>query len=740
MREKNGFVVRILAVLLAFAMMLQPLPVFADGPEDTEQTAVETTAEEEIPEEPEAPETEAPVVQEEPETEAPETEAPETEAPEEPEEPEAPEEPETEAPEEISIPAETQAPVLHKEKKKDAAVVKPTEADTDAAASEPETEPESEPESEPETEAGEAAVPADGAAPAVPKLTAAENTADGIKITWEAVPDAETYNVYRKKASDKWSGKKFFTTDKTEYLDQDKLTVGTEYSYTVRAVKGGELSDYDEKGVTATAVPEQPVMKEPVSVSETGLKLSWEATKDTDYYHVYRQRDDGTWTKIGKKITATSFTDESAPKAKETVYTVRSCKEVNKKEVLSVYEEVITGKTLTAEEKESTFVSPKLKKAKGVNTKTIQVTWGKAPEAEGYYVYRKKGSGKWKKLAAVAGANTLSYTDKKCKFGKKYTYTVRAYRKYGSVILRSTGYNEKGITGTPKLAKPSLKAAQPTSNRKGIRVTWKAVSGAKGYKIYRKKAGKKTWKLLKTLGKVTEYTDKTVKGNKRYTYTVRAYVKVGGKILLSKYNKKGVTSSTKITSKKVDGLILYYDDNGRVIKDVEGIIGKQSSYRIEIDYDKNIVTVYAKSSSGSYNVPVKAFVCSTGKATPIGTFSTPAKYRWRTLQGPCYGQWCTRIHGGVLFHSVPYYTQSNNNLKVYAYNKLGTKCSAGCIRLCCRDAKWIYDNCKLGTKVTIKHNARNPFGKPSALKLKSGHTWDPTDPNMAYKCRDKGCH
>ena len=72
--------------------------------------------------------------------------------------------------------------------------MKPTEADTDAAASEPETEPESEPESEPETEAGEAAVPADGAAPAVPKLTAAENTADGIKITWEAVPDAEAYN------------------------------------------------------------------------------------------------------------------------------------------------------------------------------------------------------------------------------------------------------------------------------------------------------------------------------------------------------------------------------------------------------------------------------------------------------------------------------------------------------------------------------------------------------------------
>ena len=726
MKNKNRLSVRLLAFILASAMMLQPLPANADTPENTEQTAVETTAEEtETPEETLHEETEA--------AETPEetTEAAAEESAEQPAETEAaeetsaePESEEQETPEEITFTAETPAPVLNKTEKKDTAAAAPAETEPVSAETQEDPAPDGAPEE----------------ALSVPKLTAAEIVADGIRITWEAVPGAEKYNIYRKKAGDKWSGKKFYTASTTEYTDQEDLAVGTEYTYTVRAVKGSELSGYDEKGVSVTAAPKQPVLKTPLSVSETGLKILWEASEDTDYYNVYRQGDDGKWSKIGKKIKETSFVDDAAPKAKDTVYTVRSCKLVDDEEILSAYEKTVTGKTLTAAEAEKSFASPKLKKASGVNYKTVKVTWKKVSEADGYYVYRKKANGKWKKLAAVKGADTLSYSDKKCKFGKKYTYTVRAYRQYGEVILRSTNYNEKGVTGTPKLAKPSLKSARPTADRKGITVSWKAVTGAKGYRVYRKKAGRKKWTLLKTVGKVTSYTDKTVKANKKYTYTVRAYIKVNGKAVLSGYNKKGLTASTKRTKKIVDGLVLYYNDDGSLIKDTESIIGKQSSYRIEIDYDKNIVTVYAQSSSGNYNVPVKAFVCSTGKATPIGTFSTPAKYRWHTLQGPCYGQWCTRIHGGVLFHSVPYYTQSNNNLKVYAYNKLGTKCSAGCIRLCCRDAKWIYDNCKLGTKVTIKHNARNPFGKPKALKLKKGHTWDPTDPNMAYKCRDKGCH
>ena len=190
------------------------------------------------------------------------------------------------------------------------------------------------------------------------------------------------------------------------------------------------------------------------------------------------------------------------------------------------------------------------------------------------------------------------------------------------------------------------------------------------------------------------------------------------------------------------GYKLYYNKNGELVKDVSNIIGKQSSYWIKVNKKQNVVTVYAKDGNNGYIIPVKAFVCSGGTGTPIGTFSTSAKYRWKVLMGPSWGQWSTRITGSILFHSVYYNSpNNNNNLSVSAYNKLGTTASHGCIRLTAGDAKWIYDNCKIGTKVTIYNsNDPGPFGKPKAYKLSYKHTWDPTDPNMAYKCKKKGCH
>ena len=192
----------------------------------------------------------------------------------------------------------------------------------------------------------------------------------------------------------------------------------------------------------------------------------------------------------------------------------------------------------------------------------------------------------------------------------------------------------------------------------------------------------------------------------------------------------------------VDGYKLYFGGNGVLVTDLESIIGKQSSYVLKVNKLANVVTVYAKDGNNGYIIPVKSFICSTGEATPLGTFSTPNKYRWHELMGPCWGQWCTRIRGGVLFHSVFYNSYNNNmNLSISAYNKLGTTASHGCVRLKAGDAKWIYDNCSLGTTVTVYNSSTpGPYGKPTAYKLASWHSWDPTDPTAYYKCQQKGCH
>lgn len=177
-------------------------------------------------------------------------------------------------------------------------------------------------------------------------------------------------------------------------------------------------------------------------------------------------------------------------------------------------------------------------------------------------------------------------------------------------------------------------------------------------------------------------------------------------------------------------LKLYYDASGKQIQNLENIVGKKSTYYLYVNKAKSMVTVYYK--EGKYYVPYKAMICSAGALssyTPNGTFLTPAKYRWHELMGPSWGQWCTRIHGGVLFHSVFYNSRNNNNrLSVSAYNKLGKPASHGCIRLTAGDAKWIYDNCKLKTTVVIySKTGYEPLKKPTAYKLPSWHTWDPTD-------------
>ena len=158
-------------------------------------------------------------------------------------------------------------------------------------------------------------------------------------------------------------------------------------------------------------------------------------------------------------------------------------------------------------------------------------------------------------------------------------------------------------------------------------------------------------------------------------------------------------------------------------------------YFLSVNRKQNVVTVYKKDKKGEYTVPVKAMVCSCGKngATPKGTYKTQIKYDWRALVGGVYGQYATRITGQILFHSVPYFKRDKSTLEYEEYNKLGTAASLGCVRLSVIDAKWIYDNCAIGTTVKIYDgDEKLPLGKPSAIKIDTkskNRGWDPTDPD-----------
>ena len=165
---------------------------------------------------------------------------------------------------------------------------------------------------------------------------------------------------------------------------------------------------------------------------------------------------------------------------------------------------------------------------------------------------------------------------------------------------------------------------------------------------------------------------------------------------------------------------------------------KTPKYYIKVNNQANVVTIYTKDSNGNYTVPYKAMVCSIGTATPTGgVYTIPGKtwdrWTWGQMEGGVWAQYYVRIKGSILFHSVPYTSRDKSTLEYWEYDKLGTKASAGCIRLTVRDAKWIYDNCPAGTQVEFYYDSNpGPLGKPTAQKISNEESvrgWDPTDPS-----------
>ena len=132
-------------------------------------------------------------------------------------------------------------------------------------------------------------------------------------------------------------------------------------------------------------------------------------------------------------------------------------------------------------------------------------------------------------------------------------------------------------------------------------------------------------------------------------------------------------------------------------------VGMLTDYRLNISLADQRVYVYKLGADKKY-VQIDTFVCSTGLfgPTPRGVFNTtvPGR-RWHYFKEfDIWAQYAYSIEGDILFHSV-LYKKKGGTATWGSVNGLGHKASHGCVRLSVEHAKWIYENCKRGTIVTI---------------------------------------
>lgn len=195
--------------------------------------------------------------------------------------------------------------------------------------------------------------------------------------------------------------------------------------------------------------------------------------------------------------------------------------------------------TDTAPEKPS--VKPQPKPAAPSNVKAasaaynkIKLTWSAVSGANGYEVYQYNSS--TKRYSSVATVTGISCTRGSLNTGQKYIFKIRAYQTVNGEKVY--GDYSKMVSAKPVLSKAIGVKARNTKKRTAL-VSWKKVSGASGYEVYRSTKKSSGFKKVATVkkGSTVKYTNKKLKKGRTYYYKVKAYRTVSGKKVSASYSK-----------------------------------------------------------------------------------------------------------------------------------------------------------------------------------------------------------
>ena len=276
-------------------------------------------------------------------------------------------------------------------------------------------------------------------------LTKSENTADGVKISWNKVKGASEYYVYRKGSDGKYTRLGKSSGNTLNYTDKTAES-GSTYTYTVRAVSRDSIGTY--KSTSTIYCLAYPVISS-VSNVQNGIHISWNKVKGASEYYLYRKGSDGVYSRLASVSESTlSYTDKKAVNGEKYVYTLRA---VNKN-TISAYHSLKGIVCLSV---------PVLDKAASKQD-GMHISWKSVKGADTYYIYRKTGSGSWQRIGTTNKGTAVSYTDGSAVGGVTYSYTVRACKDSSL-----SGYDRKGLVQRYSQSLVNYKTIEKVNYRTG---------------------------------------------------------------------------------------------------------------------------------------------------------------------------------------------------------------------------------------------------------------------------------
>ena len=253
----------------------------------------------------------------------------------------------------------------------------------------------------------------------------------------------------------------------------------------------------------AKSAPTAPVVHIGNSATSGKPVLTWNAVYGATSYRIYRSTSKGSGYSLLGTTTATSYTNTGAKAGTTYYYRVKAVNDAG----LSPYSNVVSGKVKSVTPKPA---APVVKIGHSATSGKPMLTWNAVSGATSYKVYRATSQkGTYSLLGTVT---TTSYTNTGAKAGTTYWYKVKAVNSagesaYSNVVSGKTTVTTLTMGHSASSGKPQL--------------TWKAVSGAASYKVYRATAKNGAYSVINTTNALT-YTNTGAALGTIYYYKVEA--------------------------------------------------------------------------------------------------------------------------------------------------------------------------------------------------------------------------
>ena len=275
---------------------------------------------------------------------------------------------------------------------------------------------------------------------------------------------------------------------------------GTETDWTKITIGNG---NGNLTSATLHCAPAAPVVKIGNSSTSGKPMLKWSAVEGATSYRIYRSTSKGSGYSLLGTTTATSYTNTGAKAGTTYYYRVKACNDAG----LSPYSNIVSGQVKSVTPKLS---APVVKIGNSAASGKPMLTWNAVSGATSYKVYRATSqNGTYSLLGTVTAT---SYTNTGAKVGTTYYYKVKAVNSAGESAYSNIVSGRATVT--------TLTMGHSATSGKP-QLTWKAVSGAASYKVYRATVKNGAYSVINTTKALT-YTNTGAALGTTYYYKVEA--------------------------------------------------------------------------------------------------------------------------------------------------------------------------------------------------------------------------